>query len=161
MREKNCMLRLLRSMVGMNLSEIVTKKNCTSFAVIYRIAKVTATVCGQCWGRSIVRMWSHLVVSDSVQPYGLQPARFLCPWDFPGRNTGVGCHAFLLGIFLTQGSNPCLCYLLYWQAGSIPLGKMETALHLYSKIFWETKTDFINFYHTGIIQILTAKWCQF
>ena len=121
MREKNCMLRLLRSMVGMNLSEIVTKKNCTSFAVIYRIAKVTATVCGQCWGRSIVRMWSHLVVSDSVQPYGLQPARFLCPWDFPGRNTGVGCHAFLLGIFLTQGSNPGLLHLWHWQAGSLPL----------------------------------------
>ena len=35
------------------------------------------------------------VVSDSVQPYGLKPARLLCPWDSPGKNTGVGCH-FLL-----------------------------------------------------------------
>ena len=29
----------------------------------------------------------------------------LCPWDSPGKNTGVGCHALLQGIFLTQGSN--------------------------------------------------------
>ena len=35
------------------------------------------------------------VVSDSVRPHGLQPTRLLCPWDSPGKNTGVGCH-FLL-----------------------------------------------------------------
>ena len=34
--------------------------------------------------------------------------RLLCPWDFPGKNTGVGCHFLLQGIFLTQGSNPGL-----------------------------------------------------
>ena len=45
------------------------------------------------------------IVSDSVQPYGLQPTRLLCPWDSPGRNTGVGCRALLQGIFPTQGSN--------------------------------------------------------
>ena len=42
--------------------------------------------------------WSGLscsVVSDSLQPHGLEPTRLLCPWDFPGENTGVGCH-FLL-----------------------------------------------------------------
>ena len=36
-----------------------------------------------------------LVVSDSWRPHGLQPASFLCPWHFPGKNIGVGCH-FLL-----------------------------------------------------------------
>ena len=35
------------------------------------------------------------VVSDSVRPHGLQHTRLLCPWDSPGKNTGVGCH-FLL-----------------------------------------------------------------
>jgi len=35
------------------------------------------------------------VVSDSVRPHGLQPTRVLCPWNSPGKNTGVGCH-FLL-----------------------------------------------------------------
>ena len=34
----------------------------------------------------------------------------LCPWDFPGENTGVGCHFLLQGIFLTQGSNPHLLH---------------------------------------------------
>ena len=34
----------------------------------------------------------------------------LCPWDSPGKNTGVGCHFFLEGIFPTQGSNLGLSY---------------------------------------------------
>ena len=33
----------------------------------------------------------------------------------------MGCHALLQGIFLNQGSNLCLLYLLHWQAGSLPL----------------------------------------
>ena len=36
--------------------------------------------------------WSRSVVSDSSQPHGLQPITFLCPWGFPGKSTGVGCH---------------------------------------------------------------------
>ena len=36
---------------------------------------------------------------------GLYPSRLLCPWDSPGRNTGVGCHALLQESFLTQKSN--------------------------------------------------------
>ena len=50
------------------------------------------------------------VVSDSVRSHGLQPGRLLCPWGFLGKNTGVGCHALLQGIFLTQGSNPNLLH---------------------------------------------------
>ena len=38
----------------------------------------------------------------------------------PGKNTGVGCHALLQGIFLTQGPNPCLLHLLDLQASSLP-----------------------------------------
>ena len=34
-------------------------------------------------------------MSDSMRPHGLQPTRLLHPWDFPGKNTGVGCHFFL------------------------------------------------------------------
>ena len=48
------------------------------------------------------------VMSDSVGPHGLQPTKLLCPQDFPGKNTEVGCHTLLQGIFLTQGSNPRL-----------------------------------------------------
>ena len=43
------------------------------------------------------------------------------PWDFPGKNTGVSCHALLQGIFPIQGSNLHLLSLLHWQLGSLPL----------------------------------------
>ena len=36
--------------------------------------------------------FNRSVVSDSLQPRGLQPTRLLRPWDFPGKSTGVGCH---------------------------------------------------------------------
>ena len=55
------------------------------------------------------------VISSSLLPHGLQPTRLLCPWDSPSKNTGVGCHFLLQGIFLTQGSNPHLLHLLPWQ----------------------------------------------
>ena len=43
------------------------------------------------------------VVSDSLWPHGLQPTRPLCPWDSPGKNTGVGCYFLLhLGIPFNQ-----------------------------------------------------------
>ena len=45
------------------------------------------------------------VFSDSLRPHGLQLPRLLCPWNFPGKSTGVGCHFLLQGIFPTQGSN--------------------------------------------------------
>ena len=54
---------------------------------------------------SIERKWSCSVVSNSFWPHGLEPTRFLCPWDFPGKSTGVGCHFLLQAIFPTQGSN--------------------------------------------------------
>ena len=55
-----------------------------------------------------ISQFSHSVVSDSLRLHGLKPARLFCPCDFSGKNTGVGCHALLQGISLTQGSNPCL-----------------------------------------------------
>ena len=45
------------------------------------------------------------VMLDSLQPYGLSPAILLCPYDSSGRNTAVGCHALLQGVFLTQRWN--------------------------------------------------------
>ena len=38
-----------------------------------------------------------------------------CPWNSPGKNTGVGCHFLLWGIILTQESNLCFLHLLHWQ----------------------------------------------
>ena len=62
-------------------------------------------------------LFSSEIVSGSLQPRGRQPARLLCPWDFPAKNTGVGCHFLFQGIFLTQGLN---LWLLDWQADSLP-----------------------------------------
>ena len=47
--------------------------------------------------------------------------------DFPGKNTCMGCHSFLQGIFLTQGSNPCL---LHWQADYLSLSHQGSSIHL-------------------------------
>ena len=51
--------------------------------------------------------WSVLVSQScsTLWPQGLKPARLLCPWDSPGKNTGVGCHCLFQGIFPTQGLN--------------------------------------------------------
>ena len=55
----------------------------------------------------IISMWyeSRLVVPNALQPQGLYS-----PWNSPGQNTGVGCHAPIQGIFPTQGSIPGLLY---------------------------------------------------
>ena len=54
-------------------------------------------------------------------PRDYSPARLLGPWDSPGKDAGVGCHALLPGIFPTQGLKLVLLSLLPWQAGFLPL----------------------------------------
>ena len=82
---------------------------------------------------SLVRWWVQLpelcfqscVCTQSCRalwrPHGLQPARLLCPWSFPGKNTGVCCHFLLQGLFLTQGWNP---HPLLWQVDALPLSHL-------------------------------------
>ena len=49
----------------------------------------------------------------TVHRYERKPARLFCSWDSLGKDAGMGCHALLQGIFLTQGSNPCLLHLMH------------------------------------------------
>jgi len=42
-----------------------------------------------------VKSESEVAQSCPTQPYGLQPTRLFCPWDFPGKSTGLGCHCLL------------------------------------------------------------------
>ena len=72
-------------------------------------------------------------MSDSFRPYTLQPTRLLCPWDSPGKNTGVGGHFLLQGIFLTQGSNPHLLHCRWILYCSCSLPHFLTAL-LFHKV---------------------------
>ena len=67
-----------------------------------------------------------------LQPHRLQPAMLLRPWDSPGKNTRVGCHFLLQGIFLTQGSNSSLLRLLHWQANCLPLSHQRSPTSCYS-----------------------------
>ena len=61
-----------------------------------------------------------------LRPYGLQPTRFLCPWDFPGKNTGVGCHFLLQGI--DPGIEPrSLLWLLHCRQILYHLATRETS----------------------------------
>ena len=69
-------------------------------------------------------VWMDSVCAQScqtLQRFGLQPARLRCPWDSPGKNSGVGCHFLLQGILPTQGSNPRLLHLLRRQVDYLPL----------------------------------------
>ena len=65
-----------------------------------------------------VCMFSCAVMPDSLRPHALQPTRLPCPWNSPGKDTGMGGHFLLQGIVSTQGLNP---YLLHWQEDSLPL----------------------------------------
>ena len=69
------------------------------------MAHLFSSICCGCWVTKFASLWTH----------GLYPARVFCPWNFPGKNTRVGCHFILQGIFLTQGLNLCLFSLLHWQ----------------------------------------------
>ena len=74
--------------------------------------------------RNILLLFTGEVVSDSLRPKDCSPSgSSLCPWAFSGKNTGVGCHFVLQGIFPAQGLNP---HLLHWEADSFttePPGK--------------------------------------
>ena len=53
--------------------------------------------------------------------HGLYSASFLCPWDFPSKDTRVDCCFLLQGFFSSQGSNTCL---LHWHVDSLPQGHL-------------------------------------
>ena len=59
----------------------------------------------------------------TLRLHGLYPNRLLCPWGFPGKNTGVGCHLLLQGIFPIQESNPGSPTL---QVHSLPLSHLAS-----------------------------------
>ena len=57
----------------------------------------------------LLLLFSHLVMSNSFVTPWTMPARLLCSWDFPGENTGVGCHFLLQKVFPTQRWNSISC----------------------------------------------------
>ena len=89
---------------------------------------VSSHMCADQYSITYVCAFSRSVLSESLWPFELQSTRLLCPWNFSGKNTEVGCHFFLQGIFLTQGMNLRLLCLLYcvgffthWAIREVPL----------------------------------------
>ena len=105
------------------LSELGRRKAECDLVNLGQTLQTWARACKGTWSLGLlyskspvnVKSVSRWVVSNSLQPHGLQPAKFLCPWNSPGKNTGVGCHFLLQGIFPTQGSNQILLgrWILY------------------------------------------------
>ena len=97
----------------------------------------------------------------TLRPHGRQPARLLRPWNSPGKNTGVGCHFLLQGIFSTQGSNVGLphggqiLYCLSHQRGpSIKEKRFKMAKHLLTALevsFGHTHTPSFQSFSRSIL----------
>ena len=76
-------------------------------------------------GNVHLKQWSVgcSVTSDSLWPHGLWSSMLLPSQNSPGKNTGVGSHLLLQGIFLTQGSNLHLLCLLHYRQILYPLSQ--------------------------------------
>ena len=70
-----------------------------------------------------VWMLGHSIMSDFLRPRGLQPTSLLCPWDFPGKNTGVACHALLQGNLPNPENISCISWTGRWILYPWPPGK--------------------------------------
>ena len=104
-----------RKMSVVNICQLVVS---LSFFWSFLLLQVKSPLCSVC-----------SVASDSLRAHGLQPARLLCLWEFPDKNTGVGCPFLLQSMFLTQGLNLCLLQFLCCQVDSFKLGKFLLVFH--------------------------------
>ena len=98
-----------------------------------------------CLSRSVVvHACMHAKLLQSRPTLWPQPARLLCSWDSPGKNTGVGCCALLQGIFPNPGIKP---KSPAWQVESLSLsspGKPQHRIYLVLMLFWNNVFTFKN-----------------
>ena len=101
-------------------------------------------------------MCSVLQSCLTLQPCGLWPDRLFCPWDSPGKNTGLGCPALLQEIFSTQGLNLHLLCLLHCRQILYPLNHLGNPQRHIKKI--QKKGELICYgCHNKIPQI---RWLE-
>ena len=90
----------------------------------------------------------------------------LCPWDFSAKNTGVGCHCLLQGIFLMQGLNPrllcllhCWWILYHWATGEAQTIKKKNEIMSFAAK-WNKSDRKINimWYHLYVESKKWYKW---
>jgi len=106
------------------------------------------------------------VMSDSVPPHKQQPTRLLCPWDSPGKNTGVGCH-FLLQCMKVKSerevaqscptfSDPVDCSL----PGSSVHGIFQARVLEWGAIAFSVRFDYLSKISAFCLRLdYTAKMC--
>ena len=99
-------------------------------------------------------------MSYCLQVHGLLPStRLLCPWNFPGENTGVCWHFLLQGIFPAQGLNLHLLHLLHWQADFfLPLATWKSLKVLVAKSCPISSFLAIIVRFTGRNQYIVKSW---
>ena len=103
-------------------------------------------------------------MSNSLQPNGLWPTWLVCPSDFPGKNTGLGWHFLLQGIFLMHESNLHLVHwqlgLYWWESGKPSCGVTIGKLFLPRKLFFYLGFQYICMI-LGKIFCLTSFVCGY
>ena len=93
------------------------------------------------------------------------PGRLLYPWDSPGKNTGVGCHFLLQGIFPTQGLNPfllhCRWILYHWAAKKALKDGMLGHLTLSHRFLWSVQFSLYFYFASSALIISTGLFSKF
>ena len=101
-------------------------------------------------------MGRGVCVCVCVCVYGLQPTTLLCPWDFLGKKTGVGCHFLVQEIFPTQGLN---LRLLCWQADSLSLSHLGSPhVGRWGKLTEEKKKEREASFCAGSPKLHASSW---
>ena len=102
-------LHLFPDDFSLYLYEVTDEKTRVQFKVMLLAGKGTRSQTKIIWFQGLNQeMCAQSCLT--LQPPGLQPTRLLCPWDFPGKNTRVGCDFLLQGTFLTLVSNTCFLH---------------------------------------------------
>ena len=98
---------------------------------------------------------------DSLWPHGLQPTGFLSPWYFTGKDTGMGCHFLLQGIFPTQGLNPGLLHcrqILYQLSYNIHEVQYYNPRTEDDSSFLHLKNFLLKFYYVLVCALNILVW---
>ena len=93
--------------------------------------------------------WTRSVESHSVRPHGLQPTRIPCPWDSPGKSTGVGCHCLLRSLCLERVKTFSYSLLLWLLANIFIINNTALALCSYSSFTAALVSKFLAFLKNG------------
>ena len=109
---------------------------CTSLCQLLKLKTSSPRNCGASTFHHGKWKWKLVTQSCPTLCDPMEPTRLLCPWNSPGKNSGVGCHFLLQGIFPTQGSNPGH-HIAKDYLPTEPPGKPWRSLPLWRK--WQTQ----------------------